>query len=62
MLTDSFSAIAHLQKAPITASSEKVPNSQSCPHRRKYYLLFKQNGLIRYQRQSYDVGNIDYTK
>ena len=29
MLTDFFSVIAHLQKAPITASSENLPDSQS---------------------------------
>ena len=38
MLTDFFSAIA-----PITASSENVPNSQSSAYRRKYHHLFKQN-------------------
>ena len=36
-----FSAIAHLQKAPITASSENVANSGSSAYRQKYYYLFK---------------------
>ena len=40
-----FSAIAHLQKAPITAGSENVPNSQSSPYRGKCYHLFKENVL-----------------
>ena len=43
-----FSAIAHLQKAPITASSEIVPASQSSTYRRKYYHLFKQKVLSAY--------------
>ena len=46
MLTDSFYAIAHLQKAPIAASSENVPDSQSSAYMRKHYHPFKQNGLI----------------
>ena len=41
-----FSASAHLQTAPITASSENVPDSQSSGYRRNYYLLFEQNVLI----------------
>ena len=36
-----FSAIGHLQKASITASSDP----QSSAYRRKYYCLFKQNVL-----------------
>ena len=32
-----ISAIAQLQKSPITASSENVPDSQSSAYRRKYY-------------------------
>ena len=31
-----LSAIAHLQKAPITASSENVPDSQTSAYMRKY--------------------------
>ena len=38
-------AIAHLQKAPITACSENVPDSQSSAYRRKCYHLFKENVL-----------------
>ena len=30
-------AIAHLQKAPITTSSENVPDSRCSAHGRKYY-------------------------
>ena len=41
-----FSASAHLQTAPITASSEYVPDSQSSGYRRNYYLLFEKNVLI----------------
>ena len=44
MLTESF-FILHLQKAPITASSENVPYSQSSVDRRNYYDLFKENVL-----------------
>ena len=43
-----FSAIVHLQKAPITASSENMPHSQFFTYmheNQKYYHLFKQNGL-----------------
>ena len=36
-----FSAIAHLQKAPITASSEDVPDSWCSAHGRKYYFFVK---------------------
>ena len=38
-----LSAITHLQKAPITASSENVPDFLSSAYMRKYYHLFKQN-------------------
>ena len=38
-----YVAISHLQKAPITAGSENVPDSQSSAYRRKRYHLFKQN-------------------
>ena len=34
VLTKSFSAIEHLQKEPITTSSENVPDSQSLAYRR----------------------------
>ena len=43
MLTDSFDAIAHLQKATITVGSENMHDSQSSAYRRKHYHLFKQN-------------------
>ena len=36
-----FSAFAHLQKAPIRASSENVPDSKYSINRQKYYYLFK---------------------
>ena len=52
MLTDSFSVIAHLQKAPITASSESVPNSKSSAYRRNYYHLFTQNVLSAHIRKN----------
>ena len=32
-----FSAITHLQKAPITANSEYEPDSRCSAHGRKYY-------------------------
>ena len=38
-----FSAFVHLQKAPITARSENMTDSQSSTYRRKYYHIFKQN-------------------
>ena len=41
-------AIAHLQKTPITAISENVPYSQSSGYRRNYYHTFKQNVLSAY--------------
>ena len=42
----------HPQNAPITASSENVPNSQSYAYRRKYYDLFKQNILSAHIRKN----------
>ena len=42
---DGFAFCAHRQKAPITASSENVPDSQSSSYRRKHDHLFKQNVL-----------------
>ena len=45
MLTNSFICHSYLQKAPITASSENVPDSQSSAYRRKYYHLFTQKVL-----------------
>ena len=41
----SYDSIAHLQKAPINAGSENVPDSQSLAYRRTHYHLFKQNVL-----------------
>ena len=46
-----FSAIAHIQKAPITASLENVPDTKSFACRRKYYHLFKQNVLSTHIRK-----------
>ena len=43
MLKYSYSAIAHLQKAPITASLELVPDSRYFAYGRKYHDLFKWN-------------------
>ena len=40
-----FFAITHLQKAPITANSENVPDSQSSAYRRKYHHHSKQDVL-----------------
>ena len=36
-----LSTIAHIQKAPITASLENVPDSQYSAYGRKYYHHFK---------------------
>lgn len=36
-----FSAIAYIQREPITDSSENVPDSQASAVRGKYYHLFK---------------------
>ena len=36
-----FFAIAHLQKAPISASLKNVPDSYSSAYRRKYYDMFQ---------------------
>ena len=47
-----FSSIAHLHKAPITASLENVPDSQSSAYRRKYYHLIKQNVLSAHIRKN----------
>ena len=38
---DDFFAIAHLQKAYITASSKNVPDSQSSAYRRKCLMFLK---------------------
>ena len=46
-----ISAIAQLQKSPITASSENVPDSQYSAYRRKYYNIFKQNVLSAHNRK-----------
>ena len=35
-----FLYIVHLQKAPITASSENMPDSQSSAYQRKYSLIY----------------------
>ena len=48
VLTDSFFAFAHLQKAPITS----LENSQSSVYGRKYYHLFKLNILIAHIRKN----------
>ena len=37
------SLLLHITKAPITASSENVPDSHFSANRPKYYHLFKQN-------------------
>ena len=52
-----FSAIAHLQKAPITASSEHVLVSQSSVYRLKQFHL-KQNVLNAHIRKKYTLLNI----
>ena len=54
-----FSAIAHLQKAPITASSEHVPVSQSSVYRLKQFHL-KQNVLNAHIRKKYTLLNIPF--
>ena len=58
-----FWCIVHLQKAPITASSENMPDSLSCAYRRKYYLniyfmyIFKPNILSGHIRNKIIIKN-----
>ena len=52
-----FSAIAHLQKAHITASSENVPGSRCSAYGRKYYYF----GRIKRFKCSYSK-KYTYTK
>ena len=52
-----FSAIAHLspgtyQRAPITASLENVPDSETSAYRQKYYHLFTQSVLNAHIRKN----------
>ena len=50
-----LSAIVHLQKSPITASSKNVPDSQSSAYRQKYYHLFIQNVLSAFWKNTLNI-------
>ena len=57
MLTYSFFCFAHLQKAPITATSENVPGSRCSAHG-EIFFLFLSNKTF----QVFTFENIDITK
>ena len=50
-----FSAIAHIQKAPISASLKNVPDSYSSAYKRKYYHIFKQDVSSAHIRKKYTI-------
>ena len=64
MLRDSFFCQCEYTEGTyaIIASSENVPDSQSCAYRRKYYHLFTQKVLNAHIRKKYTLLNIIFVK